>query len=79
MRERKRRVFPETFKREAFGQRPDHGRHPGSPAIAVGDRGRSAGEVRFITGQAREGEVSFVAEGASPETRTFLAETIVET
>ncbi|MBV6636952.1 MAG: efflux RND transporter periplasmic adaptor subunit [Mameliella sp.] len=38
--------------------------------IAVG---RPA-EVRFITGEVREGEVTFVGTAASPETRTFLAE-----
>ncbi|WP_244430314.1 efflux RND transporter periplasmic adaptor subunit [Roseivivax halodurans] len=35
-------------------------------------------QVRFITGQTREGTVSFVGSAAASETRTFLAEIEVE-
>lgn len=37
-----------------------------------------AAEVSFITGQTREGEVSFVGTAAASETRTFLAEIRVD-
>lgn len=39
--------------------------------------GQSA-QVRFVTGQTREGVVEFVASAASPETRTFLAEVRID-
>ncbi|WP_299365580.1 efflux RND transporter periplasmic adaptor subunit [uncultured Paracoccus sp.] len=39
---------------------------------------RQAAQVDFITGQSREGVVNFVAEAASPETRTFLAEITID-
>ena len=41
------------------------------------EAGQSA-QVQFVTGQSREGIVDFVAEAASSETRTFLAEVTIE-
>jgi len=35
-------------------------------------------EIRFITGEVREGPVSFIATGADPETRTFRAEVVID-
>ncbi|MDF0602017.1 efflux RND transporter periplasmic adaptor subunit [Psychromarinibacter sp. C21-152] len=54
--------------------------HPITVAFEIPQQNRagietgSPAEVRFVTGQTREGEVTFVGTAASPETRTFLAE-----
>ena len=54
--------------------------HPITVAIQIPQQSRDGIEVgqpaavRFITGEIREGVISFVAEAASAQTRTFLAE-----
>lgn len=54
--------------------------HPITVAIQIPQQSRDGIEVgqqaavRFITGETREGVISFVAEAASAQTRTFLAE-----